>query len=141
MSNSSLVSKRSDYICSAEEKGCICSLPTGFGKSLIFQALPMVFETFTGESGHIVIVVLLLPSLIKDQTECLRQVGISCISLSDTSTQGEIDLVVGGFYSVVYATPELLLKNERWRRMLSSDLYQQKVCAIAVDEAHVIKQW
>ena len=47
----------------------------------------------------------------------------------------------GGFYSVVYATPESLLKNERWRRMLSSNLYQQKVCAIAVDEAHVIKQW
>ena len=71
-----------------KKKDVFFSLPTGFGKSLIFQALPMVFETFTGESGHIVIVVLPLPSLIKDQTERLRQVGISCISLSDTSTQG-----------------------------------------------------
>ena len=86
------------------------------------------------------IVVSPLLSLIKDQTERLRQVGISCVSLSDVSTQGDIDLVEGGFYSV-YATPESLLKNERWRRMLSSNLYQQKVCAIAVDEAHVIKQW
>ena len=52
------------------------------------------------------IVVSPLLSLIKDQTERLRQVGISCVSLSDASTQGEIDLVEGGFYSVVYATPD-----------------------------------
>ena len=53
----------------------------------------VVFDGFTGESGHIVIVVSPLLSLIKDQTELLRQVGISCVSLSDASTQGEIDLV------------------------------------------------
>ena len=90
-----------------KKKDVFVSLPTGFGKSVIFQALPMVFDGFTGESGHIVIVVspLILLSLIKDQTERLRQVGISCVSLSDVSTQGDIDLVEGGFYSVVYATP------------------------------------
>ena len=55
-----------------KKKDVSVSLPTGFGKSVIFQALPMVFETFTGESGHIVIVVLPLLSLIKDQTERLR---------------------------------------------------------------------
>ena len=93
-----------------KKKDVFVSLPTGFGKSVIFQALPMVFDGFTGESGHIVIVVSPLLSLIKDQTERLRQglrqVGISCVSLSDASTQGEIDLVEGGFYSVVYATPD-----------------------------------
>lgn len=94
-----------------KKKDVFVSLPTGFGKSVIFQALPMVFETFTGKSGHIVIVVSPLLSLNEDQTERLQQVGISCVSLRDASTQGEIDLVVGGFYSVVYATPESLLKN------------------------------
>lgn len=101
----------------------------------------MVLDCFTGEPGHIVIVVSPLLSFIKDQTERLLQVGISCLSLSDVSSQGEIDLVEEGFYSVFYATPESLLKNERWRRIISSDLCQQKVCAIAVDEAHVIVQW
>ena len=57
----------------------------------------MVFDGFTGESGHIVILVSPLLSLIKDQTERLRQVGLSCISLSDASTQGEIDLVKEDF--------------------------------------------
>ena len=72
-----------------KKKDVFVSLPTGFGKSVIFQALPMVFDGFTGESGHIVIVVSPLLSLIKDQTERLRQVGISCVSLSDVSMQGE----------------------------------------------------
>ena len=130
MNNSSQVSElnkhKKEAIISAvlKKKDVFVSLPTGFGKkSVIFQALPMVFDGFNGESGHIAIVVSPLLSLIKDQTERLRQVGISYVSLSDVSTQGDIDLVEGGFYSVVYATPESLLKNERWRTMLSSNLY------------------
>jgi len=114
------------------------SLPTGFGKSVIFQALPLVFDEYTGESGHVVIVVAPLLSLIQDQTECLRRLGISTISLSDVTSEEGMRLE-NGYYSVVYATPEALLKNERWRRMLSSDLYSKRLCAIAVDEAHVIK--
>ena len=69
------------------------------------------------------IVVSPLLSLIKDQCERLRDIGISSISLSDVNTQEEIHLVESGCYSVIYATPESLLKNERWRRMLSSDLF------------------
>ena len=40
-----------------KKKDVFVSLPTGFGKSVIFQALSMVFDGFTGESGHIVIIV------------------------------------------------------------------------------------
>ena len=123
-----------------KKKDIFVSLPTGFGKSVIFQALPIVFDSYIGKSGHFVIVVSPLLSLIKDQCERLRRIGISSISLSVVNTQEEIHLVESGCYSVIYATPESLLKNERWRRMLSSDLFQQ-VCAIVVDEAHVIKQW
>ena len=31
------------------------NLPTGFGKSLIYQALPLVFDAMHGE-GHIVVI-------------------------------------------------------------------------------------
>ena len=79
---------KKDAIISAlqKKKDVFVSLPTGFGKSVIFQALPMVFDGFTGESGHILVVVSPLLSLIKDQTKRLRPVGISCVSLSDVST-------------------------------------------------------
>ena len=55
-----------------KKKDVFVSLPTG--KSVIFQALPMVFDGFTGESGHFVIVVSPWLSLIKDPPERLRQV-------------------------------------------------------------------
>ena len=130
-------------MCSSQRSKAfeLAAAATGFSKSVIFQAPPIVFDLYTGKSGHIVIVVSPLLSLIKDQCERLRRIGISSISLSDINTPEEIHLIESGCYSVIYATPESLLKNERWRRMLSSDLFQQKVCAIVVDEAHVIKQW
>ena len=71
------------------------------------------------------IVVSPLLSLIKDlkdQCKRLQHIGISSISLSDLTTQEESHLVESGCYLVIYVTPESLLKNERWRRMLSSDL-------------------
>jgi len=124
-----------------EERDVFISLPTGFGKSIIFQALPLVFDECKPQStGHIVIVISPLLSLIEDQIHSLRHLGIKCISLTDT-TEEERKQVERGDFTVVYTTPEGLLKNERWRRMISSDVYSQKLCAIAVDEAHVIKQW
>lgn len=117
------------------------NLPTGYGKSLIFQSLPLVFDEVTGESGHMVIVISPLLTLIDDQIQCLRALGLSCVSLSHIETEEEMKEVEKGSYAIVYATPEGLLKNERWRQMLKSEPYKKKLCAVAVDEAHVIKQW
>ena len=65
-----------------KKKDIFVSLPTGFGKSVIVQALPIVSDSYTGKSGHIAIVVIVSPllSLIKDQCERLRDRGISSIS-------------------------------------------------------------
>ena len=116
------------------------NLPTGFGKSLIYQALPLVFDVTRNDTGHIVVVISPLVNLMKDQVENLKKLGISVVSLSDIKDGDAIALEEGRF-RVVYGTPEAWLKNERWRRMLSSEIYAAKLCAIAVDEAHVIKQW
>ena len=119
----------------------VVNLPTGYGKSIIFQALPLIFDYVTGTSGHIVIVVSPLLALIEDQVSTLRKFGISVVSLSHVRTEDERKQVENGKFSVVYATPEGLLRNDRWRQMLSSQTYSSKLCAIAVDEAHIIKQW
>lgn len=44
------------------------NLPNGSGKSLIYQALPLVFDHVSHKNGHIVVVVSLL-SLIEDQVK------------------------------------------------------------------------
>ena len=38
-------------------KNLFVNLPTGFGKSLIYQALPLVFDHVIKQPGHIVVVV------------------------------------------------------------------------------------
>ncbi|KAK3735066.1 hypothetical protein QZH41_010785 [Actinostola sp. cb2023] len=124
-----------------EKKDMFINLPAGFGKSLIYQALPTVFDEVECTTGHVVVIVSPLLTLIHDQVESLRRIGISAVSLSHLEDEREMEMVERGIYSLIYATPESILKNERWRKMLSSSVYTKKLCAIAVDEAHVIKQW
>ena len=50
-----------------EKEDVFVNLPTGFGKSLICQALPLVFDHVSDESGHIIVVVSPLVSLMEDQ--------------------------------------------------------------------------
>ena len=122
-----------------KQRDVFINLPTEFGKSLIYQALLLVFDTMHGE-GHIVVVVSPLVSLMKDQVQKLRNLGISAVTLSDIEEE-DAKAVEKGVFSVVYGSPEAFLKFARWRKLLTSDMYRAKLCAIAVNEAHVIKQW
>lgn len=40
-------------------------------------------------------------------------------------------------YQLVFICPEVLLTNETWRDKLHSPVYQEKLVAFVVDEAHV----
>lgn len=124
-----------------ERRDVFVNLPTGSGKSMTYLALPLIFDSmFTDTSGHVVVVVSPLISLMRDQVSILRGLGISAVSLSDIKDE-EIKDIEKGNFSVVYGSPEAWLKCERWRKLLSSSVYRLKLCGVAVDEAHVIKQW
>lgn len=99
-----------------KKKDVFISLPTGFGKSLTYQALPIVFDVTRNSTGHIVVVTSPLVNLMKDQAENLKKLGISAISLSDVK-DGEAKDVEEGHFAVAYGTPEAWLNNERWRKM------------------------
>ena len=75
-----------------------------------------------------------------DQVKFLTSVGISALNLTSASEDERVN-VENGKYSLVYGSPEAWLKNERWRSMLHNDVYSRDLCAIAVDEAHVLRQW
>lgn len=117
------------------------NLPTAYGKSLIFQAIPFIFDSLENNKGHIVVVVSPLINLIQDQVERLKQLGVSAVNLSDIEDEKERRRVESGCFQIVYGTPEAWLQNERWRDMLKNSTYTSKLRAVAVDEAHVIKQW
>ena len=67
--------------------------------------------------------------------------SLSALKGDEQDLEDSIKDVENGRFSVVYATPDALLLNERWRSMLAGPLYSTRLCAVAVDEAHVIKQW
>ena len=54
-----------------EDKEIFVNLPTGSGKSLIYQGLPVIFDTVKRTSGHIVAVISPLLNLINDQVNYL----------------------------------------------------------------------
>ena len=124
-----------------DERDVFVNLPTGFGKSLVFQALPFIFDFLENQHGHIVVVVSPLLNLIADQVSYLRSVGVKAISISDIECSEDYGEVERGDFQVVYGTPEAWIINERWRTMLSNPTYSSKLCAVVIYGAHVIKQW
>ena len=67
-----------------------------------------------------------LINLMRDQVKKLRDLGVSAVSLSGTENDEETKALEEGKYSVLYGTPESLLKT---KRILSNKV----VCALAID--------
>lgn len=44
-------------------------------------------------------------------------------------------------YRVVITSPEMCLEHDRFRQLLSSPRFAEKICAVVIDEAHCISQW
>ena len=44
-------------------------------------------------------------------------------------------------YQLLFISPESLIMNLQWREMLRSEVYQQNLVGLAVDEAHCVTKW
>ena len=121
------------------------NLPTGFGKSLIYQLAPFVVEEMSRREGKprtaIVLVISPLVSLIKDQFNSLRKKGIKASFIGGGQEEANLQKIIKGDMNIVYSSPEAMLTNDEWREMVCSPIYQQSVVAVAVDEAHCITHW
>ena len=76
-------------ICLRKKKDVFVGLPSGYGKSVIYQALPFAFNEYTPKTGHIVVVISPL-TLIEDQIQNLQMLGITAISLSHIKRSEEM---------------------------------------------------
>ena len=65
------------------------NLPTGFGKSLIYQALPLISDVLLEAPGHVVAAISPLVNLMKDQVEKLTSLQYNLsFDITDSSSVG-----------------------------------------------------
>lgn len=114
-------------------KDTLALMPTGAGKSLLYQVPTMARE-------GLCVVVTPLVALMKDQVDNLQKRGIKAVALHSGMTRRSIDIAldncVYGDVKFLYVAPERL-HNE----MLVARLRKMNISLLAIDEAHCISQW
>eukprot|EP00058_Branchiostoma_floridae_P008797 XP_002594285.1 hypothetical protein BRAFLDRAFT_65141 [Branchiostoma floridae] len=118
-------------------KDVLALLPTGFGKSLIYQIAPLVSRKL-GRQNPIVVVVSPLTALIEDQIREATRIGVTATHLGDDNQRAGI---INGEFQLVFGSPERFICQEQWRDMLSSTVYEENLLAVVVDEVHVTYKW
>ena len=108
------------------KKDVLAVLPTGCGKSLIFQMVPSICAYLHNcglsyPMNAILIVISSLNALIDSHLKELEQHGIKGCSLNDRMYE-ENDLAAGK-YSIIFTNPESLVLNKKWRTMVQSKVY------------------
>jgi len=107
--------------------------PTGGGKSLCYQ-IPALM------SDGVTLVVSPLIALMQDQVSALEQLGIDAAYLNSTLTVVQqrqvVERLESGQLQLLYVAPERLMQ-ERTLELLQAN----RVCLIAIDEAHCVSQW
>ena len=121
------------------------SLPTGYGKSLCYSCLPLVFDMIKQKIAFsVIIVVSPLNALIKDQVNALSAKGILTVHINEGFNNCGEDVkagLVAGIYSIIYISPKLLLTDKSWVELLNNDDFKERLVGLVVDEAHCIKKW
>ncbi|HMB65727.1 MAG TPA: RecQ family ATP-dependent DNA helicase, partial [Patescibacteria group bacterium] len=115
------------------QKDTVVIMPTGGGKSLIYQLPALVLDGAT-------IVVSPLIALMKDQVDFLNSIGVPATfinsSISPEEAEDRIDKVKTGFYKLLYIAPERF-NNFNFVQHLK----ELSVNLFAIDEAHCISEW
>lgn len=131
-------------------KDTFVAQPTGAGKSLVYQLLPLAsdflahpdreieitsggdgLEIFTVKSA--VIIVSPLTSLIKDQVMDFSKKKLNCLTLPS----GSLSLRKGSY---IFTSPEALLECIH-THIRNDEEFQSRLCAVIVDESHCIVKW
>lgn len=113
-------------------------LPTGFGKSLVFQLYSLLIPRTT-------LVISPLKALIRDQVHSMHRLGLVCvdsISSFDSSAVKERKLAEfrGHRYRLLYISPERL-QIKGFYEELRTSMQDTPVGALVIDEAHCVSEW
>ena len=108
-------------------------MPTGGGKSICYQVPSLILDGIT-------IVISPLISLMKDQVDALKSMGINATLINSSLNTSQFNAVIAGIsndeYKIIYIAPERLDSYE-----FVNIIRNKKLSQIAIDEAHCVSQW
>ncbi len=108
-------------------------MPTGGGKSICYQVPALILEGLT-------IVISPLISLMKDQVDALKIMGIEAEFINSSLSNSEYSEVLQNInedkYKILYVAPERLDSIDFIEIMKAKNISQ-----VAIDEAHCVSQW
>jgi len=119
--------------CLVSGKDAFVLMPTGGGKSICYQ-IPAIMRR------GVCVVVSPLISLMQDQVDAVRQLGVRAGFLNSSqdfeAARAIQQKAVAGELDLLYVAPERLL-TESFMRLLD----RTKIGLFAIDEAHCVSQW
>ena len=122
------------------KKDTVAILPTGYGKSLIYQLLPPLLSKF---KKAVVLVISPLNSLIDDQVKKINtcsEIRATVLNVGECQPD-EVRENVDDICDIVFLHSEACLSSKDGLATLNSSLFQKHVQAIVIDEAHCILEW
>lgn len=123
----------------ATGQSCLAIMPTGGGKSLIYQFFSKLQKEFFKEEG-LVLVISPLIALMQDQVQRAQGHNIRAAFINSSLSSEERSLrykkLSENKYQMLLVTPERFKKQE-----FLDAIAKIKVNLLAVDEAHCISQW
>ncbi|XP_066924626.1 probable ATP-dependent DNA helicase RecS [Clytia hemisphaerica] len=113
--------------------------PTGYGKSIVFQSLPL-YLMYLDDKSVSLLVISPLKALIEDQIKTCDKSSVMAVWLNDEVDDDKYMDIMEGTYQLMYACPEIL-ESKRWRKLLSTQAFNEHCVGVVIDEAHTMVDW
>ena len=132
-----------NFICGED---VFVNLPTGYGKSLIYQMAPLIHSWMHKNVSRtrwkkypILLIISPLTTLMQDQVNMLSSLGLKAAFISCDQQPEITQEIEAGKFMFVFVSPESTL--ESFCYIFDSDIYSNNLIGIAVDEVHCVTQW
>ena len=143
--------KKNNFILTKEQEESVLAvfsgqdtvvcLPTGHGKSVIFEVIPWCHQFVDKvHFEYIVLIISPLLSLMDKQVQDPKQRDLKALRLSSDLSSEALVSVKETIITYLFTSPEIL-QEMKWRRMFMNVLYQTRLKAVFIDEAHCVEMW